>query len=105
MEIVDIEKKYKLKRIQKKNRFYGTFFGSFSSIITLAILVIIAILIFRCIRNRRNQLTEGKGNTIVTYNTTPDRVQLTSTPNTTTTSVDSDEDGVEIRLHLTGIKG
>lgn len=42
LKIVDVEKKYKLRRIQKRNKFFGTLFGSFSSIITFAILIIIA---------------------------------------------------------------
>lgn len=41
LEIVDVEKKYKLKIIQKHNKLYETIFGSFSTLITLVILVII----------------------------------------------------------------
>ena len=52
LEIVDVEKKYKLKRIQKHNKLYGTLFGSFSTIITFVILIIIGILIFRCVRKK-----------------------------------------------------
>ena len=39
LEIVDVEKKYKLKRIQKHNKLYGTLFGSFSTIITFFIFI------------------------------------------------------------------
>ena len=103
LEIVDVEKKYKLRRIQKKNKFYGTLFGSFSSIITLITFIIIAILIYRCIRkktNHTNHPCHGRGETFINY-TAPDKIQLTSTPNTTTTSVDSDDDGVEVRFYST----
>ena len=107
LEIVDVEKKYKLRRIQKKNKFYGTLFGSFSSIITLITFIIIAILIYRCIRkktNHTNHPCHGRGETFINY-TAPDKIQLTSTPNTTTTSVDSDEDRVEVRFYSTATAG
>ena len=100
LDIVDVEKKYKLKRIQKKNKFFGTLFGSFSSVLTMVVIIIIGILTYRCVRNKTKP-TDSRGNALISFNTTPDRKQLTSTPNTTTTSVDSDEDGVEIRLFST----
>ena len=94
LEIVDVEKKYKLRRIQKKNKFYGTLFGSFSSVITFVILIIIAILVYRCVRKKTNHtqtnhVCHGRGETFINY-TAPDRIQLTSTPNRTTTSMDLD---------------
>ena len=101
LEIVDVEKKYKLKRIQKHNKLYGTLFGSFSTIITFVILIIIGILIFRCVRKKTSNGNQGKGNTYVNYSNASERILHTSTPNTTTTSVDSEEDGVEIRLYST----
>ena len=47
LQIVDVEKKYKLRRIQKRNKFFGTLFGSFSSILTFVILIIIGVLVYR----------------------------------------------------------
>ena len=86
LEIVDVEKKYKLRRIQKKNKFYGTLFGFFSSVITFVALIIIVIFVYRCVRKETNhtQMDHGRGETSINY-TAPDRIQLTSTPNTTTT--------------------
>ena len=101
LELIDVKKKYKLKRIQKRSKFHGTLFGSLSSITTLIIFVIIGILTYRCVRNRTNHANQHKGTALVNFNTTPERNRLTSTPNTTATSVDSDEDGVEIRLFST----
>ena len=89
LQIVDVEKKYKLRRIQKRNKFFGTLFGSFSSIITFVILIIIGVLVYRCVRKRAEHGSHGKGDTFVSYNTTPDKFKLTSTPNTTTTSAES----------------
>merc|ERR1712240_839757 len=98
LQIVDVEKKYKLRRIQKRNKFFGTLFGSFSSIITFVILIIIGVLVYRCIRKKAEHENHGKGDTFVNYNTLSDKFRLTSTPDTTRTSAESEDDGVEIRL-------
>ena len=82
LQIVDVEKKYKLRRIQKRNKFFGTLFGSFSSIITFVILIIIGVLVYRCIRKKAEHGNHGKGDTSVGYDTTPDKIKFTSTPHT-----------------------
>ena len=103
LQIVDVEKKYKLRRIQKRNKFFGTLFGSFSSIITFVILIIIGVLVYRCIRKKAEHENHGKGDTFVNYNTPSDKFRLTSTPDTTRTSAESEDDGVEIRLFSTPV--
>ena len=55
----------------------------------------------RCVKNKANHVNHGKGDFNVTYNTTPDKTKLTSTPNTTKASVESEKDGVEIWLFST----
>ena len=103
LQIVDVEKKYKLRRIQKRNKSFGTLFGSFSSIITFVILIIIGVLVYRCIRKKAEHGNHETGDTFVNYNTTPDKLKLTSTPDTTRTSAESEDDGVEIRLFSTPV--
>ena len=100
LEIIDVEKKYQLKRIQKRSKTFGTIFGSLSSLITLIVFIIIGILIYRCIRDKRYQSKENRGNTFISYHDTTDKSQYASTPNNTISTTDDDE-GMEIRLFST----
>ena len=103
LQIVDVEKKYKLRRVHKRNKFFGTLFGSFSSILTFVIFIIIEVFAYRCIRKKAEHGNHGKGDTFVSYNTTPDKIKLTSTPNTIITSAEAEVDAIEIRLFSTRV--
>ena len=101
LEIIDVEKKYQLKRIQKRSKTFGTIFESLSSLITLIVFIIITIMIYQCMRNRGYQSKENRGNTFISYNDTTERNQYTSTPNNTTSTTETDDEGMEIRLFST----
>ena len=55
VDIVDVRKKFHLKQLQKKRKI-NTIFATTSSVITLAILVISGILLYKfCLRSSRRQ--------------------------------------------------
>ena len=55
VNIVDVRKKFHLKQLQKKSKI-NTIFGTTSSIVTLIVLVITAILLYKfCIKGSKNK--------------------------------------------------
>ena len=75
VNIIDVRKKFHLKQLQKKSKI-NTIFGTTSSIVTLVILVITAILLYKfCIKGSMKQ-----GSNSCHFNRIEERVQFQEIP-------------------------
>ena len=71
VDIVDVRKKFHLKQLQKKSKI-NTIFGTTSSVVTMVILVITGILLYKfCLRNSHRQQSNA-----CHFNRIEERIQL-----------------------------